>query len=283
VAEANPTMRQRELARRLRQLRAAQDLTVEQVAEKLLCSATKISRIETGARRASLRDVRDLYQLYQVGEQDAAHLMALAKQAREAGWWDQYIDLGSPVGTYLGLEGEATAITYFSTLFIYGLLQTADYARAVIKGINPQIDPTVLEERVDARMRRHKLIEQTNRPRVRVLMDEAVLRRQVGGPAVMAGQLDKIVEAAGGHITTQVIPFNSGSLASSDSNFTLFEFEEPPMPRVVHVEGLTGYLYLEKAADIERYRESLDHLRDAALSPRDSLILITEIRDAHHG
>jgi transcriptional regulator with XRE-family HTH domain len=283
VAEANPTMRQRELARRLRQLRAAQDLTVEQVAEKLLCSATKISRIETGARRASLRDVRDLYQLYQVGEQDAAHLMALAKQAREAGWWDQYIDLGSPVGTYLGLEAEATAITYFSTLFIYGLLQTADYARAVIKGINPQIDPTVLEERVDARMRRHKLIEQTNRPRVRVLMDEAVLRRQVGGPAVMAGQLDKIVEAAGGHITTQVIPFNSGSLASSDSNFTLFEFEEPPMPRVVHVEGLTGYLYLEKAADIERYRESLDHLRDAALSPRDSLVLITEIRDAHHG
>jgi transcriptional regulator with XRE-family HTH domain len=275
-------MRQRELARRLRQLRADRDLTVEQVAEKLLCSATKISRIETGARRASLRDVRDLCQLYQVGEQDAAHLMGLARQAREAGWWDQYVDLGSPVGTYLGLEAEATAITFFSTIFIYGLLQTAGYARAVIKGINPRIDPAVLEERVDARMRRHKRIEEANRPRVRVLMDEAVLRRQVGGPAVMAEQLDRIVQAASeGPVTTQVIPFNSGSLANSDSNFTLFEFEEPPMPRVVHVEGLTGYLYLEKAADIERYRESLDQLRDAALSPRDSLVLITEIRDAH--
>jgi transcriptional regulator with XRE-family HTH domain len=280
VAEANPTMRQRELAQRLRQLRASQELTVEQVADKLLCSATKISRIETGARRASLRDVRDLCQLYEVGELETGQLMSLARQAREAGWWYQYNDLG--VGSYLGLELEATAITYYSMYFINGLLQTADYASAVIQGINPQIDPVVLEERVSARMRRQQLIDQPGRPRVRTLMDEAVLRRQVGGPQVMAGQLDKIAKiAAEGRVTTQVIPFSAGSMDSSDSNFTLFEFEETALPRVIHVEGLTSNLYIDRPVDIERYRESLDHLRDAALSPRDSLILITEIRDAH--
>jgi transcriptional regulator with XRE-family HTH domain len=281
VAEANPTMRQRELSLRLRQLRAGKDLTVEQVAEQLLCSATKISRLETGARRASLRDVRDLCQLYQVNEQDAAQLMGLARQAREAGWWDQYNDLGA-VGTYLGIEQEATAVTYYSMYFIHGFLQTADYARSVIKGINPQIDPPVLEERVNARMHRQQLIEQPDRPRVRILMDEAVLRRQVGGAEVMAGQLSKIAKIADeGKVIAQVIPFSSGSLASADSNFTLFEFDGPSLSRIIHVEGLTSNLYIERPADIERYRESLDHLRDAALSPRDSLVLITEIKDAH--
>jgi transcriptional regulator with XRE-family HTH domain len=281
VPEANPTMRQRELALRLRQLRADQKLTVEQVAEKLLCSATKISRIEMGARRASLRDVRDLCHLYQVGELDAAQVMGMARQAREAGWWDQYNDLGGTVGTYLGLEAEATAITYYSVLFVHGLLQTADYARSVIKSINPQIDPDVLKERVDARMRRQQLTEQPGRPRIRILLDEAVLRRQVGGPAVMAEQLGKLAQTASeGYLITQVIPFSPGSLASADSNFTIFEFENPVRPGIVNVEGLTGNLYVEKPADIERYRESLDHLRDAALSPRDSLVLINEIRDA---
>lgn len=281
MAEANPTMRQRELALRLRQLRVKQDLTVEQVAEKLLCSATKISRLETGARRPSLRDVRDLCQLYEVDEQDAAQLMGLARQAREAGWWDQYNDLGA-VGTYLGLEQEAAAVTYYSMYFVNGLLQTADYARSVIKGVNPQIDPLVLEGRVDARMRRQQLIELPGRPRVRTLMDEAVLRRKVGGGEVMASQLSKIAKIADeGRVIVQVIPFSSGSLTSADSNFTLFEFEGSSLPRIVHVEGLTSNLYIERPADIERYRESLDYLRDAALSPRDSLGLITEIRDAH--
>jgi transcriptional regulator with XRE-family HTH domain len=280
VAEVNPTMRQRELAQRLRRLRARQELTVEQVAEQLLCSATKISRLETGARRASLRDVRDLCRLYKVSDQDAAELMGLARQARETGWWGQYSDLGG-AEMYLGLEQEAAAITYYSMNFIHGLLQTADYARSIIKGVHPQMDPVVLEERVNVRLRRQELLAEPGRPRVRILMDEAVLRRQVGGPAVMAGQLDQLAQiATEGHLVTQVIPFNSGSLASADSNFTFFEFEGSAMPRVIHVEGLIGNLFLEKPFDVERYRESLDYLRDAALSPRDSLVLITEIRDA---
>jgi transcriptional regulator with XRE-family HTH domain len=273
-------MRRRELALRLRQLRASRDLTVEQVAEQLLCSPTKISRIETGGRPAGLRDVRDLCQLYSVDEAESRELMGLARRAREPGWWQQYDDPGL-LGPYLGLEQEASAITYFSMYFIHGLLQTEDYARSIIKGISPQIDPATLADRVAVRMRRQQLTQQPYRPRVVTIMDEAVLRRQVGGPQVMAAQLNKIVKVAEEEwVIVRVIPFNSGSIAAADSNFTLFEFDGSPMPRVVYVESLTSNTYIEGAADVERYSESLDHLRDAALSPQESLALISEIIDA---
>src|SRR6266700_3062868 len=192
---ASPTVRQRELGQRLRELRHGLGLTVEDVAGQLLCSATKISRIETGTRRASLRDVRDLCRIYGVtDEAAAASLMDLARQAREPGWWTQYDDLH--LSPYIGLEQEATAITYFSMYFVPGLLQTEDYARAIIRGMAPKIEQKIFEQRVEARLRRQQLLEQENPPRVRALLDEAVLHRQVGGKAVMRAQLDKILEVA---------------------------------------------------------------------------------------
>ncbi len=175
---ASPTVRQRELGQRLRELRHGLGLTVEDVAGQLLCSATKISRIETGTRRASLRDVRDLCRIYGVtDEAAAASLMDLARQAREPGWWTQYDDLH--LSPYIGLEQEATAITYFSMYFVPGLLQTEEYARAIIKGMAPKIEQKIFEQRVEARLRRQQLLEQENPPRVRALLDEAVLHRQV--------------------------------------------------------------------------------------------------------
>lgn len=281
MAEANPTVRQRELGVRLRGLRVGLDLTVEQVGEELLCSATKISRIETGGRRASLRDVRDLCQLYRVGEQETAQLMSLARQARESGWWAQYDDL--EMGPYLGLEQDATAVTFFSLHFASGLLQTEEYARHIIKGVTPQIDPKVLDERVEARMRRQLLLDQPVRPRVRILMDEAVLHRQVGGARVMREQLTKILRFSDeGKMVIQVIPFTVGAHASVDSNFTLFEFAESPLSDLVHIENLTSSLWIDRQPVTERYRESLDHLRDASLSIRDSMALIATLRDALH-
>jgi len=279
VAEANPTVRQRELGVRLRQLRGGLELTVDQVAEGLLCSATKISRIETGKRRASLRDVRDLCQLYKVSQQETVQLMNLARQAREAGWWAQYDDL--EVGPYLGLEQEATALTFFSLHFVSGLLQTEDYARYMIKGVVPQIEPKILEERVEARMRRQQLLEQPVRPRVRILMDEAALRREVGGPAVMRDQLTKILQFSDeAKVIVQVIPFSAGAHASVDSNFTFFEFGDSALSDLIHIEGLTGNLYVERPAAKDRYRESLDYLRGASLSVRDSMSLVSNLRDA---
>jgi transcriptional regulator with XRE-family HTH domain len=278
VTGTSPTVRQRELGKRLRELRNQHDLTVEDVASRLLCSATKISRLETGARRPSLRDVRDLCTLYELDEPTSAELMNLARGAREQGWWTQYEDI--QLDPYIGLEAVATAITSFSMYYVPALLQTEEYARALIKGIAPQINPVIHEQRVEVRLRRQQLLEEHPRPRYRVLLDEAVLHRRVGGPEIMAVQLGKLLEAERRSIATiQVIPFDVGAHAAQDSNFVLLEFGEgPDLSPVVFVEGLTGNQYIERKADLARYREAVEHLRDSALSPRDSLRRVDEIR-----
>ena len=277
----SPTVRQRELGKRLRQLRNQHGLTVEDVAEKLLCSPTKISRLETGTRRPSLRDVRDLTGLYDVDEVTSVALMDLARGAREQVWWTQYLDLN--LDPYLGLEQDTTAITSFTTFYIPALLQTEEYTKAIIGSIAPKMDPDILRQRVEVRMRRQQRLEGENPPRYRVLLDEAVLNRAIGGPAVMAAQLAKVLEAEKhGKVTVQVVPFEIGAHVAQDSNFILFEFEDnPSLSPVVFVEGLTGNQYLEKPSDITRYREAIEYLRDAAHTPRDSLARIDEVRKAY--
>jgi transcriptional regulator with XRE-family HTH domain len=278
---ANPTIRQRELGIRLRELRDAAGLSVEEAGAQLECSASKISRMETGARRANPRDVRDLCAIYGLSDHaQVDDLMDLARLAREPGWWSQYDAILSP---YVGLEQEAVAITAFSMYYVPALLQTSDYARVTVRGIERKMDPAVLDQRVEARLRRQELLDRERPPRYRTLFDEAVLHREVGGPAVMHAQLDKILKcAAEDKVTVQVIPFNVGAHASIDSNFVLLEFgEDSPQRPVVFVEGLFSNSYQEKKAEIDRYREALEYLRDAALSPRDSISLITEIGSRH--
>lgn len=278
MATVSPTIRQRELGIRLRELRNAKGLTVEEVAGRLLCSATKISRAETGARRQTLRDVRDLCGIYEVDEDTAAELMELARQAREPGWWTQYDDL--KITPFIGMEQEATSITCFGMYFVPALLQTEDYAREMIKGIAPKIEPDVLAQRVEARMMRQRLLEQPRPVRYRAILDEAVLHRQVGGPAVMKAQLEKIIgliqeERA----TVQVIPYEVGAYAAVDSNFDYLEFSGSSLPGLVFVESLVSHLYQQRPAEIDRYTETLEYLRDTALSPRNSVRRIEEIRD----
>jgi transcriptional regulator with XRE-family HTH domain len=277
----SPTVRQRELGKRLRELRNLHGLTVEEVADKLLCSPTKVSRLETGARRPSLRDVRDLSELYGADETTSAELMNLVRGAREQVWWTQYEDLN--LDPYLGLEQEATAITSYTMYYIPALLQTEEYTRVIIKTIAPKMDPDILRQRVEVRMRRQQRLDGDDHPRYRVLLDEAVLHRAVGGPAVMATQLDKVLESErSGRVAVQVIPSSIGAHAAQDSNFILFEFEQNvALSPVVFVEGLTGNQYLERAADIARYREALEYLRDSALNPRDSVVLMAEIQKAY--
>jgi transcriptional regulator with XRE-family HTH domain len=279
----SPTVLQRELGKRLRELRNQHGLTVEDVAEKLLCSATKISRLETGARRPNPRDVRDLCILYNVGEPLSSELMGLTRGAREQGWWKRYDDLGG-VDRYIGLEQDATTITCYSMAYIPGLLQTAEYARGVIKAIAPKMEPSVLEQRVEARIHRQQVLEEPNPPHYLALFDEAALRRGVGGPAVMAGQFDKAldIERRLG-ATIQIIPFDAGVYTVADSNFVFLEFEDSDLSPVVFVEGLTGNQYLEREPDIARYREAIEYLRNLALSPKDSMRLITEVRKTYNG
>ena len=278
MAGTSPTVRQRELGKQLRDLRLQHGLTVEEVGEKLLCSATKISRLETGARRPSLRDVRDLCSLYGLDEQTSAELMDLARGAREQGWWTQYEDLN--LHPYIGLEEEATAVTCYSMYYVPALLQTEAYCRTIATAIAPKTSPNVHRQHVDVLMRRQLLLESENRPRYRVLLDEAVLHRRVGGSELMAAQLDKVLEAEHrAKATVQVIPFDIGAYAARESNFVLLEFEEDSnLSPVVFVEGLTGNQYLERRADIARYRETIEYLRDSALSPRDSIQRIREVQ-----
>ena len=279
--DANPTVRQRELGIRLRELRTGLGLTVEQVGTELLCSATKISRLETGARRASLRDVRDLCRVY--GVDDPAPLMELARQAREPGWWSRFDDLGRAASPFIGLEQEAVAITSYSMYYVPPLLQTAEYARTVIRGIDRKMETRILSNRVEARLLRQRRLDSPSPPRYRALTDEAVFRRRVGGLAVMRSQLDKILTwAALDRGSIQVIPFSAGAHASADSNFDLLEFgENSSQGPIVHVEGLVTTQIHERPGEVARYREAIEYLRDSALNTADSAALIAAIRDEY--
>jgi transcriptional regulator with XRE-family HTH domain len=273
----NPTLRGRELGTRLRRLRTDADFTVEQVADRLECSAAKISRMETARRTVFPRDVRELCTLYGVDDEERERLLRLARDAKERGWWHEYEDLGTGIAPLIGLQDAATFITDYETSNVPALLQTESYARAVIRGVLPSIEESVLEERVEARMLRQKLMQRDEAPpRYWCLLDEAALRRKVGGAVVMRQQLEHIV-AMGGQstITIQIIPYEVGAHPGMDSVFAFMEFAA--VPPVVFVEGLAGALYLERESDIVRYRETIAQLRAMALNPTESLAFITRV------
>ncbi len=280
MPDPSPTVRQRQLGMRLREFRLKRNLTVENVAKELMCSPSQISRIETGVRRASLRDVKDLTILYEITRATADDLMALAKGAREIGWWAEYDDL--KLDPYIGLEQEAASITCFSMFFVPALLQTEEYARAIIKNVVPQIDPTIHEQRIKARMRRQELFTREKPPRYHALLDEAVLRRPVGGPGVMAAQLEKIVQFnKDSRGTVQIIPFEAGLHGVADSNFVLLEFDAPWLHPVVFVEVLTTNLLQERDGEIARYREAIECLEGSALSPKATVEWVARLQQTY--
>lgn len=280
---SSPTIRQRELGKRLRELREQHNLSVEDVAKELVCSAAEVRDFEIGSRRLSLHEVRNLCRIYHAGESTTAEIVLIAREARQQTWWTQYEDL--KLDPFLGLEQVATSITSFTTYYVPALLQTEEYAREVINSIAPRMDPDVYRQRVEARMYRQQILEKKNRPRYRALLDEAALHRLLGGPAVMMAQLDKVLNAAHDtKATVEVIPFNAGIPAAQDSNFLLLEFGEATgMSPIVFVEGLIGNQYLERDADIARYREAIEYLGDAALTTNESIIRVAELREFYAG
>jgi transcriptional regulator with XRE-family HTH domain len=271
----SPTVRRRELGALLRALRNEKGLTVEQVAEHLLCSPSKVSRMETGHGVATLRDVRDLCDLYGITESGRDRLMSLAREGKRQGWWQSY-DLD--YGTYVGLEAEAVAISDFQSSVVPGLLQTADYARAGHEAYMPRLSPDQIELNIEAKLRRQGLLTQSEAPSLAAVLDEAVLHRVVGGPRVMGAQLDRLIEAARlPNVTVQVIPFAAGYHPGLESNFNILDLSAPA-PSVVFVEGLVGSLYLERPEDLKRYREVFKRLQTIALSPKDTVNAIAKIK-----
>ncbi|MFD1540419.1 helix-turn-helix domain-containing protein [Nonomuraea guangzhouensis] len=281
---ANPTLRQRQLAKRLREMRAEAGLSIAEVAEQLLCSPAKVSRIETAQRRASLRDVRDLCRLYEVA--DPTELMTLAREAQQLSWWQDSEDVG--FRPLIGLETEAVEIAEYETTTIPGLLQTEDYARAVIQGFLPRIAADVLDERVAVRMKRQETLHKPSPPRYWVLLDESALHRHVGGWPIMAAQLTQLAELSQlPHVTVQVVPYSIGAHMGFDSAFMLLRFAPSAgVANTVYFDTLAGQIFLEKPSQLDRFEEVLNHLRAAALDPGDSRKRILEQRDvfaAHKG
>jgi transcriptional regulator with XRE-family HTH domain len=276
VAEVgSPTVRRRELGKLLRALRVERGLTVEQVAAQLMCSLSKVSRMETGHRNATLRDVRDLCDLYGItGQAERDRLMTLAREARQQAWWQAY-DL--VYSTYAGLEAEAVAIDDFQSSVVPGLLQTADYARAGHLGALPLLEPEEIERQIEAKLTRQQILTKAEPPRFRAVLDEAVLHRLTGGRDVMKAQLDKLVEVSDlPNVTIQVIPFEVGAHPGVESTFNILRL--PATSGVVFVEGLVGSIYLERPEDLERYDRVFAYLQDVALSPKDSIDLIAQLR-----
>ena len=276
----SPTIRRRELGALLRTLRADHELTAEEVTTRLLFSPTKLSRIETGQSGASPRDIRDLCDIYQVtdpGERE--RLMALAREGKQRGWWQDY-DL--PYATYVGLETEAVSIDAYQSGGVPGLLQTEEYARAMLRAEVPPFSSQKLEQLLDARLTRQAILVPGDAPRYHAILDEAALHRQVGGPAVMSAQLQRIRESAQRpNVTVQIISFETGAHPAMESVFTILNFEQDLVSDIVYVEGLVGNIYLERPTDLERYRAIFSHLQTIALNPSDSISLLTGIATSY--
>ncbi|WP_020671734.1 helix-turn-helix domain-containing protein [Amycolatopsis nigrescens] len=270
-----PTVRRRRLASELRRLREAADLTIDEVGEKLECSASKISRIETGHVGVTPRDVRDMLELYGLAGDEREALVQLAREARKRGWWHAYNEVFT--GAFVGLEADASSLRAFQALLVPGLLQTERYTHQVIRAMRPDADETEIQRRVAARMLRQELLTDPSPPQYWAVIDEAVIHRRVGGPEVMAEQLARLLELAElPHVTIQVVPFGAGAHAGMEGPFLILGFPEQADPDVVYVDSTPSGFYLEMPPDVHRYSMMFDHLRAAALKPDDTLELIAE-------
>jgi len=228
--------------------------------------------METGHGVATLRDVRDLCELYGVTDEAERNRMTrLAREGKQQGWWQGY-DL--PYSTYVGLEAEAVSIKVYDSAVVPGLLQTADYAWALHEASLPKHDDSVIGQWVEARATRQRILTRPAPPSMHVVLDEAVLHRVVGSSRVMRAQLARVVDAmALPNVAIQVIPYASGAHPALDSVFTILEFLRPA-PDVIYVEGLVGYIYLEHSRDVQRYKDVFDRLSTMALTPRKSAELL---------
>lgn len=275
VRTHSPTVRRRRLAAELRRLRDQARLTIDDVAEKLNCSASKISRIETGHVGVNPKDARELLRLYGLPDDQVEALVRLARQARLKGWWHAYQEVFT--GAFVGLEAEASSLRAYQALLVPGLLQTEDYMRAVIRAARPDATAAQVDIRVRARLARQRLLTEADPPQYWTVIDEAVLCRSVGGPRVMLEQLRWLADRATlPNVTIQVLPFSAGAHAGMEGPFLILGFPEQADPDVVYVDHTTAGIYLEDPAEILRYTLVFDHLRAAALGPDDSLTSITE-------
>lgn len=277
----SPTVRGRRLRYELRRLREQRGLTIEQVSEQSGgdWTASAISRWETGDRRIRPADLRALLDIYDVHGEQREVLLTLAREARQRGWWQSYSSDAVPewFQVYLGLEAEAASIHEYAAELVPGLLQTADYYRAFMQAAPAAGDHEAIERKIAVRAGRQERLTAADPPECWAVLNEAVIRRVVGGPQVMRAQLLHIVEMANRpHISVQVLPYRAGAHPAMDGSFIILGFPEVSDPDVVYLESQTGSLYLEKPPEPERYQAMFSHLVAKALDPDESRNMIAE-------
>jgi transcriptional regulator with XRE-family HTH domain len=277
--KAGPTAVRMLLGTRLRKLREAAGVSREDAGYAIRSSESKISRLELGRTGCKLRDVSDLLDLYRVGEGERATLLAMAGSANTPGWWQQYGDaVPGWFAPYLGLEQAAEVIRCYEVQFVPGLLQTADYARAVFQ-IEAADDPGPgIEQQVSVRMRRQRVLHRPRPPRLWAVIDEAALRRPIGGASVARAQLQHLIEMTRlSHVSIQVAPFSAGGRAVASGPITVLRFPETELPDVVYLERHATAIYLGKPADRLYYWNILNRLVTEASPAADTEAILRRI------
>lgn len=274
----SPTVRRRRLSALLRRYREKTGKTADEIAKILEWTPSTVTRMERNEwRRPNLDALKSLLHVYGVTDPaERQAVLALAREARQRGWWEAYKDIWG-VRSLPEFEAEAVRILAYRTLLVPGLLQTADYARAVVRG-GKVLDDAVVERRVQARLARQRILAGDHQPHLWAVIDEAALRKRVGGAETMAAQVRHIADmATRPNIAVQVLPDEAGAHAAMAEPFTILQFEEDPS--LVHVEMLSGERYLELPEEVHGYTVAYDHVRASALSAEASVVFLADLAD----
>ncbi|GGN93950.1 transcriptional regulator [Actinoplanes lobatus] len=269
-----PTIPRWQLGEQLSQLRSAAGKSQQDAANRLGCSVSKIQKIEAGEVGTKPVELEALLALYGTPDPLRDQLMELRTLGAQRGWWSKYGAVPAPFATFLGLESAATKIRIFEPLMVHGLLQTADYARALAESVNPPSTTAEVDRQVQIRLERQERVFGEDHPELWVVLDEAVLRRHMGGPEIMAKQLDHLLRLPK-WVTIQVVPFTGGGYPGALGALTVFEFQDDLHTPVVYMESQAGNLYLEREDDLARSNLAMNHITAAALSKQQSRELIT--------
>ncbi|MEU8384607.1 helix-turn-helix transcriptional regulator [Streptosporangium sp. NPDC048865] len=277
-----PTILRILLGAQLRRLRVAKDITREQAGYAIRASHAKISRLELGRVGFKERDVADLLTMYGVTDtQERAPLLALARQANAPGWWHKYGDLLPDwFQVYVGLEEAASIVRTYEVQFIPGLLQSPEYARAVIMLVHGSASADEVDRRVALRMARQERLTRPDAPTLWAVMDEAVLRRPIGGPHVLRAQIDHLLDVVElPNVRLQIMPFERGGHAAAGGPFSILRFPERDLPDVVYLEQLTSALYVDKLEETDHYMQVMDRLCIQAYSVSESGQFLRDLRE----
>jgi hypothetical protein len=275
----DPTVLKILLGAQLRKLRENANVSRDDAGYHIRASGSKISRLELGRVSFKERDVADLLDFYGVEGPQKDQLLQLTHEANAKAWWEKYREVVPDwFQVYVGLEEAAALIRIYEIQFVPGLLQTEDYARAVVMQGAPSLPPEDVDSRVAVRMGRQRLFSRDNPPRLWAIVDEAALRRTIGGRDVLAGQVNRLIDATSEpNITLQVMPFRHGGHAAEGGAFTIMRFPEADLPDMVYMEYLTGAHYIDKPEDVEVYAAVMERLSVAGTSPEKTRDMLSAI------